>query len=314
MSAVRCVPVAGLALLAVMPVAPLVAQEAVAAPDGLRRYSLVYTTRIDGDPELVTLDLTSGAATRLTTAPGLDLGGRVSPDGRWLVYSTMRDGNREIFRAALPDGSDPVNLSRDPAEDLLPSWSSDGRQIVFFSTRGQARGPRGEFVGHLYRIDADGGTALRLTLAPLASSFGGELSPDGSHLLFAQEQDGNIDLLEMVLDGSGRTIRVTTAAAAEYGGQYSPEGDRIAFHQGGVGDESHLVVLDRGTGVQSVVTLGHQDYGPSWSPDGEWLVFSRAPTGSNLFGIYAVRLADGLVVPLVVGGVDSRTPSLFRTP
>src|SRR5262249_20661921 len=51
-----------------------------------------------------------------------------------IVFRTNRDGNAEIYTMSA-DGTNRVDLTRDPAEDVDPRWSSDGRRIVFASNR-----------------------------------------------------------------------------------------------------------------------------------------------------------------------------------
>ena len=65
--------------------------------------------------------------------------------------------NSEIVTANL-DGSDEVNLTQDPAYDVYPIWSHDGRWIYFSSVR-----PPSERRMYLWRVPAEGGAPERLT-------------------------------------------------------------------------------------------------------------------------------------------------------
>src|SRR5262249_17299194 len=63
------------------------------SPDGK---TLLYDGVVDGDVELLTLDLATGERRRLTHAAGWDFAGAVSPDGRHIVYKHADDDAREM--------------------------------------------------------------------------------------------------------------------------------------------------------------------------------------------------------------------------
>ena len=90
-----------------------------------------------------------------------------------------RDGNREIYLMRA-DGTGVVNLSRNPADDVLPTWSADGRRIAFTSDRG------GEGVWDLYLMNADGSEVVRVTNEPTfgAGRWHPSWSPDGTKIAF----------------------------------------------------------------------------------------------------------------------------------
>ena len=51
-----------------------------------------------------------------------------------IAFQTNRDGNAEIYTMNA-DGTSRVNLTRNPAEDVEPRWSSNGTHIAFASNR-----------------------------------------------------------------------------------------------------------------------------------------------------------------------------------
>ena len=61
-----------------------------------------------------------------------------SPDNKWLTYSAEdEEFNNEIFVIALEDGSKPINVSRHPRNDYVPSFSPDGSKLVWMSERAE---------------------------------------------------------------------------------------------------------------------------------------------------------------------------------
>ncbi len=77
----------------------------------------------------------SGPPTRLTEMPGVASCPSVSPDGRWVAFHFAGARDREVY--VLPaKGGEPVAVAPSAAEDFLPSWSPDGRSLLFVSARG----------------------------------------------------------------------------------------------------------------------------------------------------------------------------------
>jgi len=89
--------------------------------------------------------------------PGWQVEPAWSPDGKWIVYRSIRDDNHEIY-IVKPDGTSDTNLTNDPALDIEPTWSPDGQWIVFSSNR------TGDF--DLYIMRPDGSDVARITTSP----------------------------------------------------------------------------------------------------------------------------------------------------
>lgn len=101
---------------------------------------------------------------------GLSRDASWSPDGRWIVFVSDRDGSTDLWKQRIGD-PDPVRLTMSEAAESQPDWSPDGRSIVFRSERDG---------GGLFIIPATGGVER------LVSSFGYEprWSPDSAQILF----------------------------------------------------------------------------------------------------------------------------------
>jgi hypothetical protein len=91
----------------------------------------------------------AGGLDSLLAPPGRPLGGRdperdptLSPDGRWLAYSSQVEGNWDIWLRDLEaaPGQAPRRLTRHVAEDRRPRFSLDGSSILFISHREDAAG------------------------------------------------------------------------------------------------------------------------------------------------------------------------------
>jgi TolB protein len=132
---------------------PYLQHEPAWTPDGRWIYFLsgdggqshdVWRVAIDGGRAE---QLSVGSLYHFELAPG--------PSGR-LAYSSNRSGNYEIYVEDAGDGANPRRLTDDASLDGGPSWSPDGRTLIFHSLRG------GRF--ELWQVGAMGGAATKLSV------------------------------------------------------------------------------------------------------------------------------------------------------
>lgn len=102
------------------------------------------------DGDIYSVPVTGGQATALITMPGVQDSPLVSPDGRWLAFSSDIQGNSDVYVVPLAGGQ-AVQLTFHEAPDTPVSWSADSRYIYFESTRESARRTS-------FRVAAAGGT------------------------------------------------------------------------------------------------------------------------------------------------------------
>ncbi|HKG23792.1 MAG TPA: PDZ domain-containing protein, partial [Blastocatellia bacterium] len=109
---------------------------------------------------------------RITVHKARDVYPRFSPDGRWIAFSSDRDGNLDVF--VIPSGGGTARqLTFHSADDSVLGWSPDSRSVLFGTNRGE------DFMGRIYTVSVDGG---------LPRSAGSDMgvyatySPDGKKL------------------------------------------------------------------------------------------------------------------------------------
>ena len=82
--------------------------------------------------ELVTL--ADGKVTQLVLGNGSESNGQISPDGKWLAYSSDESGNWEIYVTTFPGAAGKWQVSRGGGTE--PRWRGDGKEIFYLAPKG----------------------------------------------------------------------------------------------------------------------------------------------------------------------------------
>ncbi len=126
--------------------------------------------------------------------PGLEGGGPYfAPDGRIVFHLEPDPG--EIYIANM-DGTNPIQLTHNNAEDWHPEISADGKRIAFMSNRDGNH--------EIYVMNTDGSDQKRLTFNEVDDWYP-SWSPDGSELIFSSNTDGERQVYKM--NGNGSSIQ-----------------------------------------------------------------------------------------------------------
>ena len=145
------------------------------SPDGQTAYF-----SFDGD--LWQVPTAGGEALRLTALAGNETNPRVSPDGKWLAFSSDQYGNKDIF--VLPLSGGPIQqLTYHQAADELESWSWDSETIYF---TGNAYNNYASF-----KINRQGGTPTPLFSNYFNNTNGLVETPTGEYLFTQSTESAN---------------------------------------------------------------------------------------------------------------------------
>lgn len=100
--------------------------------DGRRDGTLIFQTSGTGD--LLSIPAEGGEVTRLLDADWEEAAATVSPDGRWIAYSSARSGNAQLYVRSWPDLAGEVRVSEgdDPLVQFsAPQWSPAGETLYY---------------------------------------------------------------------------------------------------------------------------------------------------------------------------------------
>lgn len=192
-----------------------------------------------------------------------------SADGKWLVFNALG----HLYRKEIPDGK-PQRLTNSPLLEFEPTFSPDGRSIVYVTWNDTAGGA-------ICRMPADGkGKIVKLTTARgiyRSPSF----SSDGKQLVFAK--DGSNDVMgnsftikpgiyTMPANGGNETLIIEKG---EYP-RFSKDGSRVFYQEGGnlFGDADKTFNSCNLDGKDER-NIFKSKYGSQFtvSPDGDWVAF-----------------------------------------
>jgi Tol biopolymer transport system component len=201
-------------------------------------------------------DVDGSNLTRLTDNPRYDAEPTMSRDGEWIVFTSMREGDLDIYKMRT-DGSELTRLTDRPGYDGGPFFSHDGTKIIY-----RASHPEGEALADYER-------------------------------LLAQDmiRPSQLDIWIMDADG-GNKRQITDNGAANFGPYLFPSGERLIFSSNlgsDNGREFDLWAIDvDGTNLEQITHTGDFDGFPMFNSDGTKLIFAsnrgnELPRETNVF-------------------------------
>jgi eukaryotic-like serine/threonine-protein kinase len=180
------------------------------------------------------------------TYSGRDRHPSVSPDGKFLAFTSDRDGRGRIWLHQLDIGRE-IALTDGP--DSAPRFSPDGGEVLFTRTEG-AR-------SELLRVAVLGGAVRKV----VSDASDGDWSPDGRRIVFVRSRQtaaGNVEPVVMIVDADGageRELcrlegRTSRGRGVEQRVRWSPDGKLVAVSgylpQPGMSQQILLVPVDGG--------------------------------------------------------------------
>ncbi len=106
------------------------------SPDG---QTILYSMAVAGNTDIYKISATgSGTPVKLTSSPGIDIGGSFSPDGRQIVFESDRSGSQQIY-VMNADGSNQRRISFGSGRYATPEWSPRNDLIAFTRIAGDFR-------------------------------------------------------------------------------------------------------------------------------------------------------------------------------
>jgi Tol biopolymer transport system component len=217
-----------------------------------RRYSWDY----DPEMDIYSYAGKTGALKRLTTAKGYDAEGSYSPDGQWIVFSSMRgaydhalndaekkwlDENPSNFAEIYimrADGSGQKRLTNAAGYDGGPFFTPDGRKIAWrrFDEQG--------LIADVWTMNLDGSDQKQITTFG-SMSWAPYMHPSGAYFIFASNKLGfdNFELFMVDAAGTKEPVRVTYSPGFDGLPVPSPDGKTLAWTSSRAGGSAGQLFL-----------------------------------------------------------------------
>lgn len=196
---------------------------------------------------------------------------QVAPDGSRVVYSALG----RLYVKDLPNGTPKRITKQDEHFEFFPSFSRDGRELVYATWND-------EKLGSIRKLDLASGRETIITKAP-GKYLAPKLSPDGKSVVYAKEKGGYLTTpwysLEpgvylAAADGRGEPRRIAKDGDAP---QFGATSDAVYItrttHMSEVDQLKKLVRIDLDDRKET--EIARSDFASEYaiSPDGQWLGF-----------------------------------------
>lgn len=263
-----------------------------------KSYTIAYSSKEADVREIYLIDTEGKSKIKITNhvSDGYPSG---SPDGKRIAFYAKYDGRKTwSIHTINIDGTNWKRLTHAKNKwDSSPTWSHDGKKIAFareyrdteetwkeeiwiMNSDGSSQTqltllngggpyfmPDGRILFHsksqfseICIADNDGNNIIKLTNNN-AEDWYPKISPNGKHIAFMSDRDGNLEIYVMNRDGSNQK-RLTFNDVNDWNPSWSPDGSKLIFASENTEGYFHIYMMNTdGSSVKKIIENGSQ---PSW--------------------------------------------------
>ncbi len=273
----------------------LATQTLMAAEAKLVRYPHYHEGRIAftylGD--IWTASETGQNIQRLTVNRARDAYPRFSPNGKWIAFSSDRNGNLDVFIIPVAGGT-ATQLTFHSADETVLNWKPDSSGVIFSSNRGE------DFTPQLYSVSVGGGLPVRIgTDMGVQAAY----SPDGQRIAYnprgqvywrKQYRGSNQSDIVIMNASDKKFTQITDFNGQDSWPMWSSDGGiYFVSDRDGGGLTNIWRVSDRGGKADKITSFNAGDVRwPAISADGRVIVFEHD------FGIWKLDVGSKRASPI----------------
>jgi TolB protein len=217
---------------------------------GGKRNKDVYIAGIDGQ-----------SVRQITNFQNITVSPSISPDGRYLAYTSYKEGKPNLFIMDLETGKD-IHADREDGMKLGTAWLGK-------STLGYAKTSGNQSTIFTFDINSRQKKAIFTKEGILASP---SFSPDGTKMAFVSDMYGSPQIFIKDLS-AGEAKRLTYSGNYNTSPSFSPKGDLITF-VAKINGSFEICTMNIDGSNQMVLTSSSMNDSPQFSPCGRYILYS----------------------------------------
>ena len=235
---------------------------------GICSSRVLFTAGRRNMKEIYLSDFDGQNVTRLTNFRSITLSPSLSPDGKYIAYTSYKEGKPNLYVSDF-ERKNEMFVDRSEGMKIGTAWANKST-LVYSHTAGRS--------STIYAFDV-GSRSKRVLLQRDGILTSPSVSPDGSRLLFVSDMYGTPQIFSRGLP-SGEVKRLTYHGRYNSAPSFSPKGDLIAFICN-VGSFEVCTMNADGSNQKVLTNDGSVNDSPQFSPCGRYIIYTSMKGGVN---------------------------------